>query len=310
MNYDGRNGRMEHYSDTEQNISPLKKNKVLFSDDPWEISDSHRKKELPPLKDTVSIYRKENPQRQKELIEKWHDNEGKTNTNVTNNESFVLEDSNANVYDDKDPESAQDQTIGYVNNSFMNNNEQINTSPLPNQVDENIIEKSQTPEIIDKSNRKITFMVSEKDSSNSGLSNKPGVVRSSSPTYIRNNNYDNNAGYKDDNNKDYSEETGKTDYRKVALDLASQRSSKNQQKDKRESLPDFVLVYNVHDVNALHKKEREIFEAKIKEEDIEIVYDIVGENMFVQLYPTFERLCQEAEAVALEMPLEGVCLLI
>lgn len=307
MNYDGRNGQLEHYSDTEQNISPLKKNKVLFSDSPWEISDSHRKKELPPLKDTVSIYRKQNPQKQKELFEKWHDSEGNT-SNASNNRSFDSGDSNVNLYNKKDSESSQDQTLGYVNNSYMNNNEHINISPLPNQVDEDIIEKCETPEITNKSSRKITFTVSEKDQPDSELSSRPDVVRSSNPTYISNNNNDNNnMEYEDGNNIDQREETGKTDYRKVALDLASQRSSKIQQKDERKSLPDFVLIYNVHDVNALHKKEREIFEAKIKEEDIEIFYDIVGDSMFVQLYPTFERLCQEAEAVALEMPLEGVC---
>ena len=48
--FDGRNGRLDHYPDAEQNNSLLKYNKDLFSDDQWQTSDSHRKKELPPLK--------------------------------------------------------------------------------------------------------------------------------------------------------------------------------------------------------------------------------------------------------------------
>ena len=184
----------------------------------------------------------------------------------------------------------------------MDDKDQTDTSSMPDQTNTNEIGRSHTN---NKTDRKITFAVSEKNQPDSELSlSRPDFFLTSNSMDNIDKDSDNDN---EDENKNNRGETGKTDYRKVALDLAVQRSSKVQQKDTRESLPDFVLAYDVHDMDALHKKEREIFEAKIQDEDITIVYDIVGNSMFVQLYPTFERLCHEAEAVALEMPLEGVC---
>ena len=300
---------MDNYPDTEELSSSLDKNNTLFENKRWEINDSNRKKELPPLKETVSIYRKENPKKQKELYEKWHANE-----NSTTNQ-FESDDSKTNFFNKEESETISNKST--PNNFFENNNfaDEDDASYSNDLTDNKITNKDNrtTVKVIDetpasdRTSRRITFSVDEEIRPDSQSSLKRDLFAASNPD-IGSSNADKTNNYINNNNHYNNEESSKTDYRKLALDLASQHSSKGKEKDKRESLPDFVLVYNVHDADALHKKERELFEAKIQEEDIAIVYDIVDNNMFVQLYPTFERLCQEAEAVALEMPLEGVCI--
>eukprot|EP00111_Clytia_hemisphaerica_P008657 TCONS_00025310-protein len=262
----------------------------LFEHSKWDMNDTHRKKELPPLKDTVSILRKKNSKKQKELAEKWH--EKTTPAKVKKELGFDSSDSRTNLVEiEESPRRnnnklQQRESVGdnysFVNPGFDNNLKYKN---------DNIYEK-------ESNNNKINLE-----------SNSENIARTNSLTHKENLfkvvNRDTTLDLEDDiNNNDDDGEESKTDYRKLALELAT-NSSKSKKNIERYSLPDFVLTYNIHDSDTLHKKERETFEAKMRDEDIKIAYDIIGENMYVQLYPTFERLCQEAETVALEMPLEG-----
>jgi hypothetical protein len=241
----------------------------------WE---TQRKKELPPLKETVQIYRKQNAGKQQELFDKWHD------TNHTpHQEVNILRNKNENskeVYFEDDRNSCQ--------TSLTNNNQLTN---IENE------DHHKGDEEMNRTNRKIDFSVVDvpneeiphahtecAEFENLNVTQKPKVIFS-----------------KENDNKNLNK-----DYQKLALELVHQDSKKSKRKRNNSFLPDIVLVFNVDDSDILHKKEREIFESKIKDEDVNIVYNIIENTVFVELYASFERLCQEAETVALEMPLEGV----
>ena len=53
------------------------------------------------------------------------------------------------------------------------------------------------------------------------------------------------------------------------------------------------------------KRKRKRFEDALRKERFTIV-EVIGDKVFKKLHCQFERLCEEAERVKLEMPLEGV----
>ena len=95
------------------------------------------------------------------------------------------------------------------------------------------------------------------------------------------------------------------DYRKIAIELASAKKSTGKQK-RLKSYCDYALVYELDDQDVITSTERARFEAALKEDGLELVYTLHGELMFVEVYASFERLCKQAEAIYLDMPLEGV----
>ena len=95
------------------------------------------------------------------------------------------------------------------------------------------------------------------------------------------------------------------DYRKIAIELASVKKNAGKQK-RLKSCCDYALVYEVDDQDVITSTERARFEAALKEDGLELVYTLHGELMFVEVYASFERLCKQAEAIYLDMPLEGV----
>lgn len=97
------------------------------------------------------------------------------------------------------------------------------------------------------------------------------------------------------------------DYRKIAIELASVKKNTGKQK-RLKSYCDYALVYEVDDQDVITSAERARFEAALKEDGLELVYTLRGELMFVEVYASFERLCKQAEAIYLDMPLEGVSL--
>ena len=95
------------------------------------------------------------------------------------------------------------------------------------------------------------------------------------------------------------------DYRKIAIELASVKKNAGKQ-NRLKSCCDYALVYEVDDQDVITSTERAQFEAALKEDGLELVYTLHGELMFVEVYASFERLCKQAEAIYLDMPLEGV----
>ena len=95
------------------------------------------------------------------------------------------------------------------------------------------------------------------------------------------------------------------EYRKIAIELASAKKSTGKQK-RLKSYCDYALVYELDDQDVIRSTERARFEAALKEDGLELVYTLHGELMFVEVYASFERLCKQAEAIFLDMPLEGV----
>lgn len=102
-----------------------------------------------------------------------------------------------------------------------------------------------------------------------------------------------------------SNDKSKPDYREIALDIAM-NGNKVKNKKRTKKYCDFVLVYDAFDDDVLHVTERKLFETSLKEENIDVIKTTCGDNIFVELYASFERLCKEAEKIHLQMPLEGV----
>ena len=228
-----------------------------FENNAWE---NNKKKELPPLKETVQIYRKQNSGKHQELFDKWHseridcESKDRSQTSLTNITHQVA-------------------NIGYTDD---NNGDFQNCDKT--------IENSYSKVDITNENTSSAHRDCVDQFENFDLIQEPKFVFS-----------------KKNSNTNLSK-----DYQKIALELALPDSKKIKKKDEKNVLPDMVLVFNVDDSDVVHKKERDVFESLIQDEDVTIVYNVINENVFVELYASFERLCQEAETVALEMPLEGV----
>ena len=116
---------------------------------------------------------------------------------------------------------------------------------------------------------------------------------------------------------DLKREKGKADFpedvRKVALTLAVSNAMKREVKENLATFDhvDYVLVFSENDKhsemsNQVLNELRKNFEKKVELEGVSIVRKTKGDLTFVVMSCSFERLCKEAEAVSLKMPLAGV----
>lgn len=96
------------------------------------------------------------------------------------------------------------------------------------------------------------------------------------------------------------------DIRKLALQLAISKS--NETKNNKFLHHDYVLVHRTGDNRNLHEKLRKKYEAELHAQGFRVDRKYTAEKTFVVLHCSFERLCEEAEHVSLEMPLAGVSL--
>ena len=94
------------------------------------------------------------------------------------------------------------------------------------------------------------------------------------------------------------------DIRKLALELAITRSS--EVKTNKVLHHDYVLVHKTGDSFNLHEKMRKKYESELHDQGFRLDRKYTADKTFVVLHCSFERLCEEAEKVSLEMPLEGV----
>lgn len=95
-----------------------------------------------------------------------------------------------------------------------------------------------------------------------------------------------------------------TDLRKLALHLAINKSSEG--KTNKFLHYDYVLVHKTGDNRNAHEKLRKKYEAELHTQGFRVDRKYTAEKTFVILHCSFERLCEEAEKVSLEMPLAGV----
>lgn len=60
--------------------------------------------------------------------------------------------------------------------------------------------------------------------------------------------------------------------------------------------------------NHLHfsGRHRHLFELAMRQEGLVLEEEIVGNYVFIKVHTPFDRLCQEAENIRLDMPLDGV----
>lgn len=94
------------------------------------------------------------------------------------------------------------------------------------------------------------------------------------------------------------------DLRKLALHLAMSKSEEG--KNSKYLHHDYVLVHRTGDNRNLHEKLRKKFEAELHLQGFRVERKYTSNKTFVILHCSFERLCEEAEHVSLEMPLAGV----
>lgn len=94
------------------------------------------------------------------------------------------------------------------------------------------------------------------------------------------------------------------DLRKLALHLAISKS--NEGKNSKYFHQDYVLVHRTGDNRNLHEKLRKKYESELHTQGFRVERKYTGEKTYVVLHCSFERLCEEAEHVSLEMPLAGV----
>lgn len=93
------------------------------------------------------------------------------------------------------------------------------------------------------------------------------------------------------------------DLRKLALHLAMSKSEEG--KNSKYLHHDYVLVHRTGDNRNLHEKLRKKFEAELHLQGFRVERKYTSNKTFVILHCSFERLCEEAEHVSLEMPLAG-----
>lgn len=103
------------------------------------------------------------------------------------------------------------------------------------------------------------------------------------------------------------------DVRKLALTLAVSKMAKPRAKENLTTLDhiDYVLVFSDDQKhkqlsNCVLNELRENFEEKVRFEGVSVVRRKRGNATYVVMSCSFERLCKEAEAVSLKMPLAGV----
>ena len=101
----------------------------------------------------------------------------------------------------------------------------------------------------------------------------------------------------------------KVDYRELAIRLANNHSKPITAVKRKRTFVDYILVFSGDDESELNENQREKFENLLKAEGIDVYRLHVGNHVYVELCCSFERLCQEAEAIFLEMPLIGVSIL-
>ena len=80
---------------------------------------------------------------------------------------------------------------------------------------------------------------------------------------------------------------------------------------------DYIIVYGKKSIDEFHdegdqktyrKRQtmRQKFQAALMAEGVLIQKDVIEENVLLKLHVPFQRLCEEAERIQLEMPLSGV----
>ena len=90
-------------------------------------------------------------------------------------------------------------------------------------------------------------------------------------------------------------------------ELAIEQALKCQHREQKEVWHhDHVLVYKTGDNHTTSEKLRHRFEACLNKEGFKIAQKYTTERTYVVLHCSFERLCEEAEHVTLQMPLAGV----
>ena len=99
----------------------------------------------------------------------------------------------------------------------------------------------------------------------------------------------------------------KPDYRKIALDLAVAPRKLKDGNKRLKRYCDFVLVHDLQSDDIYKINERLSFEKALQNDGLDVVKTVLGSNVFVEIYASFERLCKEAESIHLHMDLEGVC---
>lgn len=97
------------------------------------------------------------------------------------------------------------------------------------------------------------------------------------------------------------------------------RIAETSDKKKSEKRIDIVLIHPVRQTGEDAEEEREFqrkdllrecFERKLREEQFKIKERRHGKNVYKMLHCSFERLCEEAERVNMEMHLDTVCSII
>ena len=94
------------------------------------------------------------------------------------------------------------------------------------------------------------------------------------------------------------------DIRKLVLQLAITKSS--EVKTNKVLHHDYVLVHKTGDNSNVREKMRKKYETELHDQGFRLDRKYTADKTFVVLHCSFERLCEEAEKVSLEMPLEGV----
>ena len=102
----------------------------------------------------------------------------------------------------------------------------------------------------------------------------------------------------------------RVDYRELAVRLASSYSKQAVATKRKRSFVDYILVFSRDDESEFNENQRQKFESLLKAEGIDAHRSHFGNHVYVELCCSFERLCEEAEAIFLEMPLIGVSIVI
>lgn len=109
---------------------------------------------------------------------------------------------------------------------------------------------------------------------------------------------------------DNPERPANVDYREMAIRLANSYSRPSTSCRKRRLFTDYLLVFDQDDDSEYMESQRDNFEKLLCKEGMQVHRIHAGKHVYVEICCSFERLCQEAEAVFLEMPLIGVSMLI
>ena len=105
--------------------------------------------------------------------------------------------------------------------------------------------------------------------------------------------------------------------------LKRRKNMQSQKVDEFSDLPtetmkriDYVIVREKEKVDEAKSKDskklqtrlqrQKKFEMAMQQEEVEVQEEGIGDNVLMKLHVPFKRLCQEAERIKLEMPLEGV----